>query len=169
VSPNRIAEVVEPERCADLDAALVRYRAPDARGEPDRVEGREPRRDRPGRNTRPIRPDRARHRFQRQAGAWTVKRGAPTTATSRRSGITRCSCSMTTGTLWRRSCGRATSPARTTGRNSWCQRWTASGRVGYGWRSAPMPPSQGRRSTTRWKHAASCTPSASRPTRTWSL
>jgi hypothetical protein len=40
------------------------------------------------------------------------KKAAPTTATSRRSVITRCSCSMTKGTAWRRSCALGTSPAR---------------------------------------------------------
>ena len=94
--------------------------------------------------------------------------GARGQGTSSRSAITRCFCSMTTATAWPQSCGRATSPARTTGRNCSYPRSIASRRVGCGWRSAPTPPSQGRRSTRRWGHAASSTPFASRPTKTWS-
>ena len=82
------------------------------------------------------------------------KKAAPTTGTSSRSAITRCSCSTITATAWRRSCDRATSPARTTGRNCSCPRSTASRPRDSASRSAPTPPSRGRRSTRRWRHAA---------------
>ena len=62
-------------RCgADLDAALVRDRPVDARGESSRVDGREPGAARAGRDADARRPDRARHGFQRESGAWGTGR-----------------------------------------------------------------------------------------------
>ena len=50
------------------------------------------------------------------------RKAAPTTATSSRSATTRCCCSTSTATVWRRSCGRATSPAPRTGTSCSCPR-----------------------------------------------
>jgi hypothetical protein len=82
--------------------------------------------------------------------------------------ITRCFCSAITATAWPRSCDRGTSPARTTRRNGSCPRSTASRPRDRVSRSAPTRPLRGRRSTRRWRHAASSTRFGSRPTRIWS-
>src|ERR1035437_2005076 len=57
ISADRVTETVGPDCGADVDAALVRDRAADARGEPRRADGREPRRDRTGRDVGPIRSE----------------------------------------------------------------------------------------------------------------
>ena len=59
---------------ADIDVALVRDRAADPRGESRRVEGREPRGACTGRDGDARRPDRARHGFKREPGAWGTGR-----------------------------------------------------------------------------------------------
>jgi hypothetical protein len=68
----------------------------------------------------------------RSASCWTWTRprarstanrkAAPTTATSSRSAITRCCCSTSTATVWRRSCGRQRLTAPRTGTSCCCPR-----------------------------------------------
>ena len=68
------AETLGPGCGADIDVALVRDRAADPRGESRRVEGREPRGACTGRDGDARRPDRARHGFKREPGAWGTGR-----------------------------------------------------------------------------------------------
>ena len=67
-------KILGPGCGADLDAALVRDRAADARGESRRADGREPGDAGAGRDADARRPDRARHGFQRESGAWGTGR-----------------------------------------------------------------------------------------------
>ena len=97
------------------------------------------------------------------------KKAAPTTGTSRRSATTRCFCSPITVTAWRRSCA----PSNVSSADDWeellvpeIDRLQAAGTCAS--RSGPTPPSRGRRSTKRWRRAASSTRSGYRQTRTWS-
>ncbi len=66
--------------------------------------------------------------------------------------ITRCCCSIGRATVWRLSCGRATSTAPRSGTTCSCLRSSgSSSNRARTWSFAPTPPSPNRRSTRPWK------------------
>ncbi len=69
-------------------------------------------------------------------------------------GTTRCCCSAARATVWRQSCGPATSTAPTTGKNCYCLKSSGSRSKARMWSSVPTRPSPGRRSTQRWRSGA---------------
>lgn len=127
------------DRSAALNSTLHWFdRVTDPRGEPRRVDGREPRRDCAGRDVEPIRSHGARHdSSENQVDG--EQEGSGYNGHFESVCYHRCFSSTTTATAWPRSCARGTDPARTTGRTCLCPRSTASRPWHSGWRSGPTP------------------------------
>ena len=110
----------------------------------------------------------ARSRLVPRSPSTASRSRAPTTATSSRPAIIRCCCSIGRATVWRRSCGRATSTAPRSGTRCCCPRSSGSSGRARTWSSGPMPALPSRRSTKPWRSGTQSTPFASPRTTPWS-
>ena len=93
------------------------------------------------------------------------RKGALTTAISSRSATTRCCCSTSTATVWRRSCAQGMSTAPRTGMNYCCRRSNDSRPKASRSLSGAMRPLPSRRLMRLRRNAECSTPSAFQPTR----